>query len=91
MSAINENSPLPLRNVVTSCYVVGMLKAVFALIIVLTAPVGLFLTGFLLKLGLESCLETYGVPLTIIAGLGPMPVLVAIGFLFDRQEQRKQR
>lgn len=60
------------------------------LLLLLLAPVGLVMVGIVLKLGLERSYEIYGPAFTIMAGLGLLPVLLAIAFLFDRQEQRKQ-
>lgn len=71
-------------------YCGGMLKGVLMIAVGLAAFPGLFLAGMIFKMGLERSLELYGVPFTVIAGLGLLPVLLSIGFLFDRQEQRKK-
>lgn len=64
------------------------LAAIGALL--LLAPVGLILFAVIVRLGLEESYEVYGPVFTLIAGLGVVPCLLAIGFLFDRQQTRRQ-
>lgn len=65
-------------------------SVVFGLLLLLAFP-GLFLFAIIVRLGLQQSYEVYGAGFTIIAGLGVLPVLLAIGFLFDKQQGHHQR
>lgn len=56
--------------------------------IVLT-PIAVISFGLLLKLGIESSLVRYGTGATIVMGLSLTPLLIVLGFLFDRRQDRK--
>ena len=65
------------------------MKSLYIATVTLLAPVGLFLIGILLKLGIEQSLTLYGTTFTVIAGLGFLPVCLGVAFLFDKQEAAK--
>lgn len=56
---------------------------------VLLTPVAVICFSILLKLGIESSLERYGMWTTAFMVLSLTPLLVVLGFLFDRRQDRK--
>lgn len=56
--------------------------------IVLT-PIAMISFGLLLKLGIEVSLERYGGVATSLMVLSLTPLLVVLGFLFDKRQDRK--
>lgn len=57
--------------------------------LLLLAPVGLILFAIIVRLGLEQSYYVYGPTFTVLAGLGVVPCLLAIGFLFDKRQERQ--
>lgn len=60
-------------------------------VLLLLAPVGLVLAAIVFRLGLERSYEIYGPAFTVIAALGLLPCLLAIGFLFDKRQSPPQK
>lgn len=56
---------------------------------IILTPIAMISFGLLLKMGLETSLERYGTTATVFMGLSLTPLLVVLGFLFDRRQDRR--
>ena len=57
---------------------------------VVLAPLGFFSFGILLKLGIEASLQKYGTEGTVGMVATIVPLLIVLGFLFDRRQTQIQ-
>ena len=55
---------------------------------VIFTPLGFISFGILLKLGIEASLQKYGTEGTVGMVATIVPLLIVIGFLFDKREGR---
>ena len=69
----------------------GGMKARFWLVLaaVVLTPLGFISFGILMKLGIEASLQKYGIEGTVGMVATIVPLLIVLGFLFDRQAERQ--
>ena len=61
----------------------GVMRTLVLVLIIVATFTGFFLSMNVYRLGLEAMLAKDGATWTIISGLGLVPVLVVLAFLFD--------
>ena len=70
-------------------YGVGMKPTVLLVLVALVLlPLGFISFGILMKLGVEASLQRYGTAGTLGMVATIVPLLIVLGFLFDRRQGR---